>query len=57
MVWPSSLIAMMEALFINKRNILHLLEMLRTVTVIAQGLWFWQVSDFIIDQMTSSIII
>jgi len=44
MVWPSSLIAMMEALFINKRNILHLLEMLRTVTVIAQGLWFWQVA-------------
>lgn len=42
MVWPSSAIAVMETFFINKRATLHILEMLRSVTIIAQGLWFWQ---------------
>ena len=44
MVWPSSVVAILETFFINNRKTLHILEMFRSVTVFAQGLWFWQVS-------------
>jgi len=44
MVWPSSVVAILETFFINNRKTLHILEMFRSVTVFAQGLWFWQVA-------------
>lgn len=44
MVWTSSVIALLETFFINQRKTLHVLEMLRSVTIIAQGIWFWQVA-------------
>nr|CAB3267104.1 transmembrane protein 45B [Phallusia mammillata] len=41
-VWPSALIAFAECLVMNRRNILHILEMMHTTLLIAQGTWFWQ---------------
>lgn len=43
-VWPCALFAFLEAFAMKNRAALHILEMMHSILLIFQGVWFWMVA-------------